>query len=66
MHSLFPSRPPLTVTVTQHGPAEYSWSLMRGPSCSAPAACVLESGARFSDFEQAMDAGFEALKETHL
>lgn len=53
----------LGVTVTQHRPGEYSWCLTRAPGPTSPSVCVIESAARFADYEQAMDEGFEALKE---
>ena len=53
----------LGVTVTQHHPGEYSWCLVGAPSSINPSTCVMESLARFADYDQAMDAGFEALRE---
>jgi len=53
----------VVVTVTKHGPAEYSWSLVRSAGSCGPADCVAESSERFADYDQAMDEGFEALKK---
>ena len=53
----------LAVSVTQHGPNEYSWCLVSRPSASALASCVLQSTERFACYELAVDAGFRALKE---
>jgi len=56
----------LGVTVTQHGPAEFSWSLTTRSGSMGLGACVAQSRERFADFEQAMDEGFAALKDARL
>ena len=52
----------LSVVVQKLGRSEYSWMLVRKPSSIALAGCVAASSKHFPDYDQALDAGFEALK----
>lgn len=52
----------LSVVVQKLGRSEFSWMLMRKQSSIALAGCVAASSKHFPDYDQALDAGFEALK----
>jgi hypothetical protein len=53
--------PSLAVTVEQLAPTEFIWKLIERRS-GHPVICVAHAQERFSDYEQALDYGFVALK----
>ncbi|MEJ8827050.1 hypothetical protein WKW80_34505 [Variovorax humicola] len=58
------SMPALAVTVEQLAPAEFTWRLVERHA-GHPSKCVAEAVERFTDYEQALDYGFVALKGRH-
>lgn len=55
-------RASLCVVVRELGPREYSWTLVRKENGSGLAECVAASSTPFQDYDEALDAGFEALQ----
>ena len=55
-------RSALSVVVQELGPSDFMWTLMRKQSSIFLAECVAASSNHFPDYDQALDAGFEALK----
>ena len=55
-------RSALSVVVQELGQSDFVWILVRKQSSTGVAECVATSSDHFPDFDQALDAGFEALK----
>ncbi len=56
-------RSALCVVVRKLEPSDFLWMLMRMQSSTGLAECVAASTNHFPDYDQALDAGFEALQE---
>ena len=55
-------RASLCVVVRELGPREYAWTLVRKANGGGFAQCVAASSTPFPDYDEALDAGFEALQ----
>jgi len=52
----------LCVVVEENGPCNFTWMLVTQQSSSSRSRSVVNSTGRFADYDQALDAGFEALR----
>jgi len=52
----------LAVAVGQHGPNKFFWELVRRSSSGGLAEHIALSSEHFRDYDQALDAGFVALR----